>query len=59
VSETIATMGASPEAIVESRADGADVTVDGPGGAALGAGSYRLSVATPSTCLWHLAVYRG
>jgi hypothetical protein len=51
--------GSGPEVIVDGRADSADVTEGGPAGSAMGPGTYRLSVAGPAACLWHLAVYRS
>jgi hypothetical protein len=45
--------------IAEGWTDSADVTGGGPAGSAIGPGSYRLNVTGPTTCLWHLAVYRG
>jgi hypothetical protein len=50
---------ATPEAIATQRGDSGSAIDAGPGGAPLAPGSYRLSVLAPSTCLWHLAVYRG
>ena len=50
---------ASPEAIASHRGDSGSTIDAGPGGMALAPGSYRLNVLAPSTCLWHLAVYRG
>jgi hypothetical protein len=55
----VAAPAATPEAIGSDRGDSGSAIDAGPGGAALAAGSYRLSVLAPSTCLWHLAVYRG
>ena len=59
VSEAGALPGSSPEVIAEGRTDSADLTGAGPAGSAIGPGSYRLSVTGPTTCLWHLAVYRS
>ena len=59
VSQAAAPPGSSPEVIAQGRADSADVTGGGTAGSALGPGTYRLSVAGPTACLWHLAVYRG
>ena len=59
VSEAGALSGSSPEVIAEGRTDSADVTGGGPTGSAIGPGSYRLNVTGPTTCLWHLEVYRG
>jgi hypothetical protein len=59
VSEAGVLPGSSPEVIAEGRTDSADVTGGGPAGSAIGPGSYRLNVTGPTTCLWHLAVYRG
>ena len=59
VSEAGALPGPSPEVIAEGWTDSADVTGGGPAGSAIGPGSYRLNVTGPTTCLWHLAVYRG
>jgi hypothetical protein len=50
---------AAPAAIASHRGDSASAVDGGPGGAALAPGSYRLSVAAPPACLWHLAIYRG
>jgi hypothetical protein len=59
VSETGGSAGSASEPVVESRGDGADVTDGALGGTSLVPGTYRLSVATASACLWHLEVYRG
>ena len=59
VSEAGALPGSSPEVIAEGRTDSADLTGAGPAGSAIGPGSYRLSVTGPTTCIWHLAVYRS
>ena len=59
VSQAAAPPGSTPEVIAQGRADSADVTGGGTAGSALGPGTYRLSVAGPTACLWHLAVYRS
>jgi len=59
VSEAGALTGSGPQVIAEGRTDSADLTGGGPAGSAISPGSYHLSVEGPSTCLWHLAVYRS
>ncbi|MGD1052840.1 MAG: hypothetical protein ABR950_03330 [Candidatus Dormibacteria bacterium] len=55
VSATSALAGSGATVILQGRTDSSDVTA----GSAIGPGTYRLSVAGPLACLWHLAVYRG
>ncbi|MGA2282968.1 MAG: hypothetical protein ABSH07_04700 [Candidatus Dormibacteria bacterium] len=59
VDETAAPADSGTSTIAAPRGDAADLLEGGLVSLALGAGSYRLNVVTPSACLWHLAVYRG